>query len=173
MNKIVVDDAEIVAMIHGVEELLAHAHQRRGAAGREIEPAEQFEPARLGGAIQLGRGIGGRRLPPGGDRGIDAGAIVAEGCRQRLEEGDARSDRQRRIVGENLVGERHAGGLAAAGKQRLAELDQAVRALTRRLPASRRINARLRSAMLCSISLKNEVFTATIPFAHSVRHEIS
>ena len=54
MDEVAVDDAQIVAVIHGVEELLAHAHQRRGAAGREIEPAQQFQPARLGGAMQLG-----------------------------------------------------------------------------------------------------------------------
>ena len=87
---------------------------------------------------------------------------MAEGLRQRLEKGDARPGRQRRIVGQNFVGQRDARGLAAAGKQRLAKLDQAVRALARRLPALARIRARLRSAMLCSISLKNEVFTATI-----------
>ena len=58
MDEIVVDHGEIVAVIHGVEQLLAHAHQRRGAAGREIEPAEQFEPARLARLMQLG---GGRR----------------------------------------------------------------------------------------------------------------
>ena len=133
MNEIVVDDGEIVAMIERVEQLLAHAHQRRGAAGRQIEPAEQFQPARLGGAMQFVRGIGGRRLPPGGNGGVDAGGIVAEGFRQRLEEGDARPGGQRRIVRQNLVGQRHAGGLAAAGKQRLAQLDQTVRAPARRL----------------------------------------
>ena len=38
-----------------------------------------------------------------------------------------------------------------------------------RAPSRRsRRKARLRSAMLCSISLKNEVFTATIPLAPSV-----
>ena len=48
---------EIVAVIHGVQQLLAHAHQRGGAAGREIEPAEQFEPARFGREVQFGRGL--------------------------------------------------------------------------------------------------------------------
>ena len=47
MNEIAVDVAEIVAMIHGVEKLLAHSHQCRRAAGRKIEPAEQLEPAGL------------------------------------------------------------------------------------------------------------------------------
>ena len=58
MDEIVVDDGEIVAVVHGVEQLLAHAHQRRGAVGRQIEPAKQLEPARLAGAIKLGRGVG-------------------------------------------------------------------------------------------------------------------
>ncbi len=135
MDEIVVDDAEIVAVIHGVDQLLAHAHQRRGAAGREIEPAEQFEPARLAGVMQLGRGFVGRRLLPVFDRRLDAGAIGAEGGGQRLEEGDPRPDRQILVAAEDVAGQRHAGGLAAAGQQRLAQLEQAGRALMRRLAA--------------------------------------
>ena len=118
-----------------VEELLAHAHQRRGAARREIEPAKQFEPARLAGAMQLGGGFGGRRRPPGGDRGIDAGVVVPEGLRQRLEKGDARPGGQLGIVVENFVGERDARGFAAAGQQRLAQLDETVGAPARRRAA--------------------------------------
>ena len=61
MEEVVVDDGEIVAMIHRVEQLLAHAHQRRRAAGREIEAAEKLEPPRLGRAMELGGGrVGGR-----------------------------------------------------------------------------------------------------------------
>ncbi len=120
MNEIVVDDAEIVAVIHGVEQLLAHAHQRRGAAGGEIEPAEQFEPARFAGVMQFGRGFVGRRLLPGGDGAGRCGAIGAECGGERLEKGDARPGRQLGIAGENVLRERHAGRLAAAGQQLLA-----------------------------------------------------
>ena len=61
-TKVVVDGGEIVAMVHRVEQLLAHAHQRGGAAGREIEPAEQLLPARLGRAMKLGgRGVASGR----------------------------------------------------------------------------------------------------------------
>jgi len=135
MDEIGVDDAEIVTMIHGVKELLAHAHKGGGAAGRKIEPADELEPARLGNAMELGR-VRGRGLnAPGRDRGIDATAIVAEGGRQRFEESDARPDSQLGIVGEDLVGERDARGLAAAGKQVLAKLNQAGRARARRLAA--------------------------------------
>ena len=58
MDEIIVDDREIVAMVHGVHELFAHAHQRGGAAGREIEPTKKLQPARLAGAMQFGRGVG-------------------------------------------------------------------------------------------------------------------
>ena len=67
MHEIVVDRGEILAMIEHVEQLLAHAHQRDGAAGREIEPAEQFLPARLGGGVHFGGGLVGRLVAPGGD----------------------------------------------------------------------------------------------------------
>ena len=40
MHEIVVDRGEVVAMAERVHELLAHAHERHGAAGREIEPAK-------------------------------------------------------------------------------------------------------------------------------------
>ena len=78
MDEIVVDRGEIVAVAEHVDQLLAHAHQRGGAAGREIEPAEQFLPARLGGGMQLGGGCVGRLFAPGGDRAFHARRIGAE-----------------------------------------------------------------------------------------------
>ena len=57
MHEIVVDRGEIVAVVEHVHQLLAHMHQRDGAAGREIEPAEQFLPARLGGGMHFRRGF--------------------------------------------------------------------------------------------------------------------
>ena len=120
MNEIVVDLGQIVAVVHGVEQLLAHAHQRGGAAGREIEPAEQFEPPRLAGLLQLGGVVGARRGPPGRDGAVDAGAIVTERGGERLEKGDARPGRELGIARQDLVRERDAGSLAAAGQQLLA-----------------------------------------------------
>ena len=51
MDEIVIDHAEIVAVIHGVEQLFSHAHQGGGAASGEIKPAEQFKPPRLAGMV--------------------------------------------------------------------------------------------------------------------------
>ena len=135
MDEIVVDDAELVAMRHGVEQLFAHAHQRRGAAGREIEPAEQFEPPRLAGLMQFGGVIGDGRLPPIGDGAVDAGAIVTEGGGERLEKGDPRPGGQVGIFGQDFLRQRDTRGFAAAGQQFLALFDDAGRALMRRLPA--------------------------------------
>ena len=62
---------EILAVIDRIEQLLAHAHQRGGAAGRKIEAAQQLLPARLGGVVHLGRGLVGRRGLPGLDGGVE------------------------------------------------------------------------------------------------------
>ena len=78
MDEIVVDRGEIVAVVEHVHQLLAHAHQRGGAARRQIEPAEQLLPARLGGGMHFGGGCVGRLLAPGGDRRLHAGRIGAE-----------------------------------------------------------------------------------------------
>ena len=85
--------------------------------------------------VQVGRRRVGRRLPPRGDGAIDAGAVGAEGGGERLEEGDARPGGQLGVERQDLLRQRDAGGLAAAGQQRLAELDQTGRALMRRLAA--------------------------------------
>ena len=52
MDEVPVDRRKILAVIHGVHQLLTHAHQRRGAAGREVEATEQFEPLGFGSAMQ-------------------------------------------------------------------------------------------------------------------------
>ncbi len=87
------------------------------------------------GLMKLGRGFVGRRLAPGRDGGVDAGAIVAERGGERLEKGDARPDRQFRVARQDFLGQRDAGGFAAAGEQLLAQFDDAGRALMRRLAA--------------------------------------
>ena len=61
MDEIRIHDAEIVAMIHGVDDLLAHMHERGGAVGREVKPAEQFLPQRFGSEMDVGGGRIGRR----------------------------------------------------------------------------------------------------------------
>ena len=71
MHEVGIDRLEIVAVIERVEQLLAHAHQRGGAAGREIEPAQQLLPARLGGGMDFGGGLVRGRGLPGGDGGIE------------------------------------------------------------------------------------------------------
>ena len=87
--------------------------------------------------------------------------IVTEGFRQRLEKGDARPGGQRRIVRREsrwpAPRRRPRRGPKAAPRKARPD-----RRSARAPPGSRRIKARLRSAMLCSMSLKNEVFTATI-----------
>ena len=78
MHEIGIDRGKVVAMIHGVDQLLAHAHERRGAAGREIEPAEQFLPARLGRVMDLGGGLVVGVALPGRDRRFQPRLVRAE-----------------------------------------------------------------------------------------------
>ena len=139
VDEIVVDGGEIVAMIHRVEQLLAHAHQRRRAAGREIEAAEQLEPPRLGCAMELGRGGVRGRVHPGGGRGAEPGTVGAEPARQRLEKGNARPGVQLGIAGQDFARERDARGFAAAREQILAQMRKVGRALLGDLaPVARR-----------------------------------
>ena len=127
MDEVVIDRAQIVlAMREHVEQLRAHAHQRDGAAGREVEPAEQFLPARFRGGVQLGSGIVVRVLVPAGDGRLHARLVGAETLGQRLEEGDTGAGGEFRIAGQDFARERDAGGLAAAGQEMIAEFDQAL-----------------------------------------------
>ena len=68
MHEIVIDGTQVVAMIERIHQLLAHADQRGSASGREIESAEEFLPARLGGDMHLGGGCVRRRRTPCIDR---------------------------------------------------------------------------------------------------------
>ncbi len=113
-------------MIERVEKLLAHTHQRRGAARRQIEPPQQLLAARLGGAMHLGRrGLSDGISLPGRNRGIEPRPVWTEAVSQRLEEGDARSGGQFGVLGEDFAGERRARRLAAARQQFLAQLGRA------------------------------------------------
>ena len=136
MNEVVVDHGQIVAaMIHGIEQLFAHAHQCRGAAGSEIEPAEQFEPPRLAGEMKIGPARIGRRLAPRRNGLIDAGAIVAERGGERFEKGDAWPGGQFRVARQDVLRQCDARRLAAAGQEFLALFDETGGALMRRLAA--------------------------------------
>ena len=154
-------------------QLLAHAHQRGGAAGREIEAAEQFLPARLRGQVHLEGDLVGRIFLPGRDGGAQAGMIGTEIVPQRLEEGDPRTGRQLRVAIEDFARQRHPGGLAAARQELPAQLDQ-IGGPPFRVPApvaGAVESARPRSEIDCSNSPKKEVFTGPNSSA-SLAHEI-
>ena len=160
MHEILIDRRQVVAVHHRVHELLAHRNERRGAARREIEPAEKFLPARLGGEMQFGRGLVRALARPGIDGGIDAARGRPRSGRQRLEERDARAGGQFVVERENLARERHAGGFAASGQQFLAQFDQAVRTCRSvTAPVARAVDQRAPALrIVCNSSPKNEVF---------------
>ncbi len=127
MHEILVHRREVFAVRHRVHQVFAHRDQRRGTAGREIEPAEQLLPARLGGAMQFERGFVGPFAGPDVHRRIDPLAVHTVARGQRLEERDARTGGQLVVTDEELARERDAGGFAASGQELLAKLDQTVR----------------------------------------------
>jgi len=88
-----VDGGEIVAAVHGFEQLLAHAHSAPVPPGAD-ETAEQLLPAWLGRHVHLERDLVRGILLPGAAAALRAGAIGPEFLPQRLEEGDARAGRQ-------------------------------------------------------------------------------
>src|SRR5215470_589660 len=135
VHEVVVDDFEIAAAVERIEQMLAHAHQCGGAAGREIQPAQEFLPARLGRLMNPRRGVIGWIGAPHRDGGVELAMIGTEATRQRLEERDARPRGQLGIVGQNLARERDTGGFAAPGEKLVAQLHQARRALFRALAA--------------------------------------
>ncbi len=47
MDEVIVERLQVVAAVERIEQLLAHADQRGGAARREIEPPEQLLAARF------------------------------------------------------------------------------------------------------------------------------
>ena len=53
MQEILIEHRKILAMVHGVEQMLAHTHERSRTVRRQIETAKELEPPRLGDAMQL------------------------------------------------------------------------------------------------------------------------
>ena len=55
MQKIAIDNGERRVLLHELEQVSAHRDQRRGAAGRAIDPPEQLVTTRLGGVVDFAR----------------------------------------------------------------------------------------------------------------------
>src|SRR5262249_414547 len=82
--------------------------------------------ARFGADVQFGGRLIRRRRAPGLDGGIDARVVDPEARGQRLKKGDAWPCGELAIAGQYPAGERNAGGFAAAGKQFLPEVKEAL-----------------------------------------------
>ena len=124
MREIAIHAAPVRVVGKPVDQVLAHGDQPRGAVRRQVEPAEEFVPARLAGDVER---------PPGGIvrrvekrlRGIAAhGNIDAEGRRQRVQRAVAPLRVERVVALEDRLRDRHARRLAALRQQRLEQLRQ-------------------------------------------------
>ena len=125
MDEVGVDLPEVVlAMLEHIDQLLAHAHQSGGAAGREIEPPEQLLAARLGGGVHFRRGFVVGLAAPDGDGRLHTRGIRPETFGQRLEKGDARAGGEFRVAHEDFTGECDARGLATAGEKMLGQFHE-------------------------------------------------
>src|SRR5262247_1124669 len=162
MEEVVVDDREIVAMVHGIDQLLAHADQGGGASGCQVETPEEFEPPRLGRVMELGCGGVGGRVEPGRGGGTERAPIGAEPAGQGLEECNARTSGQLGIAREDFA----ASATPEASPRPDSRSSQSCTRLAERCSATSRrsrvrsISARPRSAMDCSMSPKKEVVTS-------------
>jgi hypothetical protein len=103
-----------------VQQLAPQVHQRRGAAGRHVEPPEELLPGRFRGGLQA-RQVRRRRIAA-----VDIGSLAdrvgggREIQRKEVEELLARRRVERMPPGESFARERRARDFAALAKQRFA-----------------------------------------------------
>ncbi len=131
MDEIGVHDRKVAAVRHGIEQLFAHAHQRSGSARREIEPAQQFLPAWLGGLMDLAGGHVVRIGLPDRDRLFHARLVGTELLGQGFEERDPRADGQRPVTVQDFPRQRDPGRFAPPRQQVLAQHHEIGRACDR------------------------------------------
>ena len=118
MEKIAIDNRQRRVLVHQRQEVGAHLDQRRGAARRAIEPAEQLVAARLGGVVDFARGglVGlGAEI---GDRRHHPLAVGPELVSKRAKERCVIGRIERSVAAQDLGGERDPRGLAPPGDQR-------------------------------------------------------
>ena len=129
MREVVVDLAQLLILAAVLDQVLAHRHQGRRAAGGEVEAAEQLLPRRLDGFQEIlemcRRGV----LLVGLPGGSDLGEIRVEAAGEQVEEFDPVRHRRAVVEIEQLPRQSHARGLAAAGKEAAAEALQRLRQL--------------------------------------------
>ena len=118
MDEVGVDGREVGPFAEHVEQLLAHAHQRGGAARREVEAAEQLLPARLGGVMQAGGRLRIGSTGVVGKRALDRGHVGAEALQQQFEEDDPAGRVEPGVGFEQARRQGHARCLALARQQR-------------------------------------------------------
>jgi len=124
VHEVGVDGREIVAMLERAEHLLAHGDQRLGAAGRQVEPAQQLLTTRFGGRMYFRRSGIARPRAPSLNRRVEPGIVRPEPGRKRLKECDPRAGGHVGVARQNLTSERHAGGFPASRQELFAQLDQ-------------------------------------------------
>ena len=114
----------VAASIHEAEQVGAQRHQLAGAAGRAVEPPDQFLPPRLRRKMQVAGVLVGRLRAPGLDRLRQPFTVRAIAAGQGLEERQPAGVVEMTVAVEHLARDDNAGSLAAARQQRLAQFDQ-------------------------------------------------
>ena len=135
MDQIVLDAGKIGILPAMLDEVLAHGHERAGAAGREVQPAEHFLTRRLDRLEKRLQGPRRLRLVVGGPGGAQALLVGTEIASQQSEERDALGDRQAAVKIEQLPSQRNAGGLATPRQQQSRQILDPVSGMGRTLAA--------------------------------------
>ena len=164
MGEVGIDALELPILLHGAQQLLAHAHQRRRAARREVEPSDELLATRLGGGMQIEHRLAGRVRAIGLDRqqpGVDGRSRTRRrGGAGRRGAPRARAPRSRpRIALASATPEASPRPESSASQSSARSLSLSARCG----PRPRRRRERPRSAMLARRSPKKVSLMAAIP----------
>ncbi len=120
MHDVAVERGKILVLMHQEKQVGAHRHQFAGAARGAVEAADQFLPPRLGGKMQVAGVVVARLRAPGLDGLGQPFAVRTIAAGEGFEKPQPAGLVELMIAVQHFARHRGAGGLAAAGQQRLA-----------------------------------------------------
>ena len=114
MRKIGVDRLEVEVVRFHPQQRLAHPDQRGNAVRREVQPADQFLPARFGGLMQFEQRLRGRLPAVGFDGAFQPRRVRSEPRDKDADEVALAAFVEAPPAIQDIPGQCHAGSLAPA-----------------------------------------------------------